>query len=152
MMMRLSKADEQKIGEEIAKELEAFMFRSMEAINAHQFNPDLDPWTGYAEGFHMNLSTGVRGRVSSKADMLKEFATLTARHKDFKIWISNISVNVYTKHNKAELYLNSASTGGPGVPLGMERSSVSVFFFERTQADGKWWLMREVTLTGMEHG
>ncbi|EME88163.1 uncharacterized protein MYCFIDRAFT_169837 [Pseudocercospora fijiensis CIRAD86] len=52
-------SSEQKVGEEIAGELRAVMLRSMKAINFHQINPDLDPWTSYmyAEEFHLNLQT-----------------------------------------------------------------------------------------------
>lgn len=133
--------------QETTRHLEEIASTFIEAINSRNFNPDSKPWTQIAPHFTVGSGTGARPNATNKTDMLEGHRKLAEANPEFKIRITSFSTTVHENIGTAQVVMNAASTGVPGVPVGLWRNAVTILDF-RLQ-DGRWLGVRECTMSGL---
>lgn len=129
----------------VAAELEHLVTVAFAAINDRNWPYLLSPESHIAPFVSMGAS-GMRPSANSQAKMIADFQALVEDYPDYRLHIVSMSTQVYENVSAAEVFANCEVTGGPGVPVGMSRKTVSCFEFQRI--DGVWMAVRDTTIPG----
>lgn len=143
-----SKAGNESSRSAIATELEHYLAIAFHAINARDWDYLNSPPTTnrIATFFKLMNATGMRPRADSKSELIADWQALVSKWPEYHLQIISMSTHVHDDNSRAEIFANCEVTGGPCVPVGISRKSVTVFEFQRV--DGIWLGVKDTTIAG----
>lgn len=133
--------------QETVKHLEAIASSFIDAINSRNFDANAKPWHQIAPHFTVGSGTGARPNATNKTEMLEGHRRLSEANPEFTIRITSFSTTVHENIGTAQVVMNAASTGVPGVPKGLWRNAVTILDFRLLE--GRWVGVRECTMSGL---
>ena len=120
------------------------------AINARHFDCNASPWIYCAKDFEMTSTNASRSRATNIEQLVGDFERISAGWPAFQIEATKMETHIFREADYAEIYMNAQSSGGPSVPVGMTRKTVSMHEFKKI--DGHWVAVRETTFFGIGDG
>ncbi|KAK4502290.1 hypothetical protein PRZ48_005715 [Zasmidium cellare] len=149
-----------KIHSVVSRQLESIVAASFTALNTHNFDLSTPPWTCYSKHFrndpngpapnlstyseHPNLSNSESTDLAGMVDFFKTLAETCPEYQTLVVEMATTELDLEAGTGSVMV-----SAESHGIPVGVVRSSISLFEFQREKRE--WRCVRQRTLPGIEY-